>query len=94
MIKKHDPDYDLPLFSISDLCERWNYTKAGIHKLSQKEDFPKPIALVNKGKTKIFSKNDIVAYERDRPWLFSESLKSSRQYGYFYAKRIKGSLKD
>jgi hypothetical protein len=37
------------LLSIADLCERWVYTKAGIHKLTNTEKFPKPIAIVQSG---------------------------------------------
>jgi hypothetical protein len=75
---------DLSLLSIADLKERWCYTKAGIHKLASLEDFPKPIAKVNKGKLSIFTKDDIQAYEKDKPWLFNQSLKLSKQRGYFY----------
>ncbi len=75
---------DLSLLSIADLKERWCYTKAGIHKLASGEDFPKPIAKVNKGKLSIFTKDDIVAYEKDKPWLFSQSLKVAKQRGYYY----------
>lgn len=67
------------LLSISDLCERWVYTKAGIHKLTNTEKFPKPIAIVSKGKIKIFKEEDIKAYERNKPWLFDEELKMRRQ---------------
>lgn len=67
------------LLSIADLCERWVYTKAGIHKLTSKEKFPKPIAIVSKGRVKIFREEDIKVYERNKPWLFDEELKMRRQ---------------
>ena len=89
MIKKYNLNSDLPLFSISDLNERWHYTRAGIHKLVRREDFPKPMARINKGKIKVFSKEDIVAYEKDKPWLFNESLKFSKQHGYFSLQQAK-----
>jgi hypothetical protein len=84
MDNESKPYGDLSLLSIADLKERWCYTKAGIHKLASGEDFPKPIAKVNKGKLSIFTKDDILAYEKDKPWLFSQSLKVAKQRGYYY----------
>ena len=89
MVNRSKSNCNLPLLSISDLNKRWCYTKTGIHKLAEKEDFPKPIAKVNKGRVSIFTKDDIVAYEQDKPWLFSKSLKLSKQRSYFYLQQDK-----
>ena len=67
------------LLGISDLCERWNYTKAGIHKLAKSKDFPLPLSIVCKGRIKIFLEEDISNYEKTRPWLFDDSQKIQRQ---------------
>jgi hypothetical protein len=69
----------MKLLGISDLCERWNYTKAGIHKLAKSKDFPAPIAKIGKGRIKVFSEEDISIYEITRPWLFDKSQKIQRQ---------------
>ena len=70
---------NMKLLSIADLRERWVYSKAGIHKLTQTEKFPEPIAIVSNGKVKIFREEDIKAYEKNKPWLFDEELKMRRQ---------------
>ena len=76
--------FKLNLLSISDLCDRWGYTKAGVHKLSKGKDFPKPGAIIGKKKIKVFSETDILEYESGKPWLFSERLKISHQRRAFY----------
>jgi hypothetical protein len=67
------------LLSITDLCDRWIYTKAGIHKLVRTEDFPHPVGLVSRGKVRIFKEEDIKIYEHNKPWLFNQELKKQRQ---------------
>jgi predicted DNA-binding transcriptional regulator AlpA len=74
------------LLSIADLCARWTYTKAGIHKLVKTEKFPKPFAIVSKGKVKIFREEDIVMYEKNKPWLFNQEMKKRRQYLFLNSK--------
>lgn len=69
----------MKLLAVSDLCVRWTYTRAGIHKLIKTHEFPQPVAIVNQGKTKVFNLEDIKAYEQDRPWLFDVSEKAYRQ---------------
>lgn len=69
----------MEILALPDIQERWNYTKAGIHKLSKREDFPKPIAKVCKGRIKIFLKEDIEKYEKGKDWLFEEDKKIRRQ---------------
>lgn len=68
------------LLSIADICDRWTYTKAGIHKLVKTENFPKPFAIVSRGKVKIFREEDIEVYEKNKPWLFNQEMKKRRQY--------------
>jgi predicted DNA-binding transcriptional regulator AlpA len=51
------------LLRISDFCERWNYTKAGIHKLAKPRDFPVPIGRIAKGRIKIFLEEGISIYK-------------------------------
>ena len=67
------------LLSISDLCDRWNYTKAGIHKLVKTKEFPKPYAIVSRGKIRVFHEEDIKIYEQNKPWLFDQKIKKQRQ---------------
>ena len=67
------------LLSISDLCDRWRYTKSGIHKLVKTEGFPKPFAVVSRGKIRIFHEEDIRIYEQNKPWLFDQEIKKQRQ---------------
>jgi hypothetical protein len=71
----------MEILALADLVDRWTYTRVGIHKLSKRDDFPKPVAVavVNRGRTKIFLVSDIAAYERDKPWLLDENQKSQRQ---------------
>lgn len=57
----------MKLLSISDLCDRWTYSKAGIHKLIKTEKFPKPLAIVSRGKVRIFKEEDIEIYENGKP---------------------------
>jgi hypothetical protein len=69
----------MEILALADLVDRWTYTRAGIHKLSKRDDFPKPVAVVNRGRTKIFLLVDIQAYEQDKPWLFDDNQKLLRQ---------------
>ena len=72
----------MKLLGISDLCERWHYTKAGIHKLVKSKKFPPPIDTICKGRIKVFLEEDILNYEKKRSWLFDESQKIQRQKLY------------
>lgn len=71
--------FTVNLLSISDLCDRWGYTKSGIHKLVKTEEFPKPFAFVSRGKIRIFHEEDIRVYEQNKPWLFDQEIKKQRQ---------------
>lgn len=73
----------MPKFlALPDLCDRWKYTKSGIHKLVKREDFPEPFAIVNRGKMRIYAEEMIADYEKDKPWLFDENQKRRRQVLY------------
>lgn len=80
----------MKLLAIADLCDRWNYTKPGIHKLAKSKDFPAPIAIICKGRIKVFREEDIQDYEKTRPWLFDESQKIQRQKLYACFQLVKG----
>jgi predicted DNA-binding transcriptional regulator AlpA len=69
----------MKLLAIADLCDRWSYSKAGIHKLIRTEKFPRPISLVSRGKVRIFTEEDIETYEKGKPWLFDQEIKRRRQ---------------
>ena len=69
----------MKLLSIADLSDRWVYSKAGIHKLVKTENFPKPLAIVSRGKVRVFKEEDIEAYESGKPWLFDQEIKRRRQ---------------
>jgi predicted DNA-binding transcriptional regulator AlpA len=65
----------MKLLGITDLVKRWNYTKQGIYqKLKQDENFPKPIAIVNKN-TLVFLEEDIIPYEQKRKELTDSNYK-------------------
>ena len=72
----------MKLLSISDLEARWCYSRAGIHRMATRSNFPAPIAIVSKGRIKIYQEADIEAYERDKPWLFDVRQKERRQHLY------------
>ena len=74
-----EENFTVNLLSISDLCDRWGYTKAGIHKLVKTEEFPKPFAVVSRGKVRIFQEKEIRIYEQNKPWLFDQEIKKQRQ---------------
>jgi len=76
-------------FTISDLCKRWIYSKAGIHKLTKSKNFPEPFAVVSNGKIKIFSEEDIIEYEKNKKWLFDENEKLRRQKLFFLLSEAK-----
>lgn len=69
----------MKFLSFSDLQTRWGYTRAGIHNLAKKPNFPLPFTIVSNGKIKIFQEADIETYEQDKPWLFDESKKQQRR---------------
>lgn len=77
--------------TISDLKNRWIYTKAGIHKLTKSKDFPKPFAIVSNEKIKIYDEEDIAKYEYGKIWLFDENAKVRRQKLFFLLNEAKNA---
>lgn len=75
--------------ALPDLCDRWNYTKAGVHKLVKRDDFPEPFTIVNRGKMRIYAEAAIVDYEKNKPWLFDENMKNKRQKLYLKLQQVK-----
>jgi predicted DNA-binding transcriptional regulator AlpA len=80
---------NLKLFSVPDLVKKWNYSRAGIRKLTQKSDFPQPVAIVSNGKVKLYSEMDILEYEKGKEWLFDENQKRRRQNLYLMLQTAK-----
>ena len=66
-----------------DLLKRWSYTRGGIHKLSKNSDFPKPVMVINAGRTKVWALADIEAYEKDHPEVLETFGGFNKQRGYF-----------
>lgn len=79
----------LRLVGVTDLAERWSYTRQGVHKLAARPDFPTPLGAVNGGRIRVWSLSDIEAFERDRPELGDPAAKERKRTGYYLA-RIKG----
>ena len=66
----------MKLLGIIDLSSRWNYTRQGVHqKQKTDEEFPKPIAHINNGRTQIFLEEDIIKYEKKRRELTDQDYK-------------------
>lgn len=64
------------LMALSDLVERWTYTRAGLQNLIKTDAaFPKPVAVVNGGRTRIWMVADIENYERGHPWVCDPEAK-------------------
>ena len=57
------------LLGAGDLEERWGYTRTGVHRLVNDDDFPLPIAAINRGRVKVWSEDQIRTFEADRPKL-------------------------
>lgn len=81
----------MKLLGIADLAKRWKYTKQGVHrKIKQDEDFPKPIAVINKN-ILVFLEDDIIPYEQKRKELLNSGYKHwYRQKSSFLKERIEG----
>ncbi len=70
----------MDILGTSDIMKRWNYTRAGIRRLLLTDkSFPKPIGHINERKLPVFDLADIVIYEKSKPWLKDETLKSERK---------------
>lgn len=77
------------LLATADLHKRWtaDYHRDSIRKITARDDFPAPVDVVENGRTPIWNEDDVAAFEKDRPWLFSEKEKRARQRGFLRAVR-------
>ena len=66
----------------ADLVQRWVYTRQGVHRLSRSSDFPAPTFTINQGRTKVWRRGDIEAYERKHPELTDADIKRDKVLGY------------
>ena len=73
------------LVGISDLAKRWGYTRAGVHRLMESEDFPEPIGAINNGRYRVWSLDQFSEFESNKPELWDEHEKRRKQLGYFLA---------
>tara|TARA_Y100001954_G_C15803483_1_gene601426 strand:- start:1380 stop:1613 length:234 start_codon:yes stop_codon:yes gene_type:complete len=75
----------MQLLGMKDLSKRWNYTRQGIHqKQKQDEEFPKPIAKINDGRTQVFLLKDVIEYESKRKELLDSDYKEWHQKKWCY----------
>lgn len=83
---------DIPvLLALSDLVARWTYTRAGVQRLINVDPaFPGPVAVVNRGRTRIWDLAAIEAYETSRPWLLDAEAKVQHMRGN-YVRWVMGS---
>ena len=77
----------LRLVGIGDLTARWVYTRQGVRRLSRSPAFPEPVAVINRGRTKVWRLEDIEAYERTHPEVLSEEARDEKVRGYLRALR-------
>ena len=70
---------------LADLVARWVYTRQGVHRLMRREGFPAPAFAINRGRTKVWRRADIEAYELAHPELTDEAMKLSKVRGYCIA---------
>jgi len=75
---------------VTDIVERWIYTRQGVHQLIQRIDFPSPAFTINKGRTKVGKLADIVAFEEKNPEVIDESARRERGRAMRRALRKKG----
>jgi hypothetical protein len=65
----------MKLLGITDLAKRWKYTIQGVRKkIKCDENFPKPIAVINKNAL-VFLEDDIIPYEQKRKELIDSDYK-------------------
>jgi len=68
--------YDL--LSMVDIRTRWIYSRGAIWNLSQKPNFPEPVATVSNGKIKLWTLAQIAEYEKLRPELTDAIAKAHK----------------
>lgn len=72
----------LELVGIADLEDRWVYTRQGIHKISRSTDFPKPAAIINRGRVRMWHLFDIENFEKSHPEVTDDIAKKNKIIGY------------
>ncbi len=75
--------------SIPDLCDRWLYTRQGVHRLTRHSLFPPPLFTVSRGHVPVWELSQIEGWEADHPEVYDPGAKLRKQKGYFRA-RMKG----
>lgn len=82
-----DPVPILPaLLGLSDIERRWVYTREGIRQLMRQDpEFPRAVAAVNGGRTRLWLEADIAAYEQERGYL--TEVRQKRARNRHFAKR-------
>lgn len=76
------------LLTIADLASepgrpgRWIYCRSGILRLSRTADFPEPIALVSRGRIKVWRLAHLVDYERRHPEVLLSAQRYRKQRGW------------
>ena len=75
---------------ITDIVDRWVYTRQGLHKLTKTPTFPVPVFTINRGRTKVWLLSDIEIYEKAHPEVLTEEAKARKLKGYAWA-ILKGS---
>ena len=66
----------------ADLVKRWVYTRQGVHLLLRHRDFPAPAFVINQGRTKVWRRDEIEAYEQKHPELLDTEIKRAKGRGY------------
>jgi hypothetical protein len=79
---------------VTDIVDRWIYTRQGVHQLLQRSDFPLPVFTINRGRTKVWRLADIVAFEEKNPEVVDEIAKAMKKEGYARALRKKAIRKE
>ena len=71
-------------FGLLDLAARWNYTRQGVYKLSEVEDFPAPAFVVNQ-RVRVWHLDAVKVFEAVHPEVTSEAAKHRKMMGRYLA---------
>lgn len=66
------------LFGVQDLEDRWVYPRSSVHNIINREGFPQPDFIVNRGRTKLWRQSIILAHEKVNPYLVDELEKRQK----------------
>lgn len=79
------------LLGLSDIVRRWIYTREGVRLLMRSDpEFPKHVAAVNGGRTRLWLEADVARYEAGRDHLFDPGAKHARGV-HFYQRWMHGT---